>query len=128
MGRTIATCFRIVTWISSILFTCIVATSAIADENSSIGKHTSVQWLLPSRYFAPDTEYELGINITLDEGWHIYWQNPGETGLPPKIQWRLDVGKDWEFSSLQHPAPIILTLGGMKSFVHGGGSYTVATR
>ena len=22
-----------------------------------------------------------------DEGWHTYWKNPGDTGLPTRIQW-----------------------------------------
>ncbi len=33
-----------------------------------------------------------GILFHLDSGWHIYWQNPGDSGEPPKIQWSLPAG------------------------------------
>ena len=27
----------------------------------------------------------LGLQLDLDEGWHIYWRSPGEAGLPPSL-------------------------------------------
>lgn len=33
-----------------------------------------------------------GVNFTLPSGWHIYWQNPGDSGLPPSIEWHLPAG------------------------------------
>ena len=27
----------------------------------------------------------LGLQVDLDEGWHIYWRSPGEAGLPPSL-------------------------------------------
>ncbi|MEL6387628.1 MAG: hypothetical protein AAFR00_09775, partial [Pseudomonadota bacterium] len=29
----------------------------------------------------------LGLNLELDEGWHVYWRNPGDAGLPPVLVW-----------------------------------------
>jgi len=34
----------------------------------------------------------VGLLFRLDEGWHIYWQNPGDAGEPPKVQWQLPPG------------------------------------
>ena len=34
----------------------------------------------------------LGLQVELDDGWHIYWRSPGEAGLPPS----LSVGPDSE--------------------------------
>lgn len=34
----------------------------------------------------------LGLQVALDDGWHIYWRSPGEAGLPPT----LSVGPDSE--------------------------------
>ncbi|MGA8222114.1 MAG: hypothetical protein WB780_10720 [Candidatus Acidiferrales bacterium] len=31
----------------------------------------------------------VGALFQLDPGWHIYWQNPGDSGEPPKFQWKL---------------------------------------
>ncbi|MDE0371687.1 MAG: protein-disulfide reductase DsbD family protein [Rhodospirillales bacterium] len=27
----------------------------------------------------------LGLQVALDDGWHIYWRSPGEAGLPPTL-------------------------------------------
>ncbi len=36
-------------------------------------------------------------------GWHIYWQNPGDSGLPPSVSWKLPAG--WTAGPLQFPFP-----------------------
>ena len=44
-----------------------------------------------------------GIQIDLDPGWHTYWCNPGDSGLPPRIIWQLPQGVQIE--PLQYPSP-----------------------
>ncbi|MGA2902291.1 MAG: protein-disulfide reductase DsbD domain-containing protein [Candidatus Korobacteraceae bacterium] len=34
----------------------------------------------------------VGVLFRLDAGWHIYWQNPGDSGEPPKVQWQFPPG------------------------------------
>ncbi len=29
----------------------------------------------------------LGVDMQIKEGWHIYWRNPGDSGLPTTIRW-----------------------------------------
>jgi thiol:disulfide interchange protein DsbD len=29
-----------------------------------------------------------GVHFTLDPGWHLYWKNPGDTGLATKLAWQ----------------------------------------
>lgn len=36
-------------------------------------------------------------------GWHIYWKNPGDSGLPPSVTWKLPLG--WTAGPLQFPFP-----------------------
>jgi thiol:disulfide interchange protein DsbD len=36
-------------------------------------------------------------------GWHIYWRNPGDSGLPPSVTWKLPPG--WTAGPLQFPFP-----------------------
>ena len=36
-------------------------------------------------------------------GWHIYWKNPGDSGLPPSVTWKLPAG--WTAGPLQFPFP-----------------------
>ena len=33
-----------------------------------------------------------GIEMTMDDGWHTYWRNPGAAGIPTSIKWNLPKG------------------------------------
>ena len=34
----------------------------------------------------------VAVRLTLDEGWHTYWTNPGDAGLPLTVKWTLPDG------------------------------------
>ena len=36
-------------------------------------------------YFQNDGKHYLALGIKNDKGWHTYWKNPGDAGLPTKI-------------------------------------------
>ena len=48
----------------------------------------------------------VGLLFRLDPGWHIYWQNPGDSGEPPKVQWQLPPGMS--AGAIRWPQPIRL--------------------
>lgn len=64
----------------------------------------------------PGSTVLLGLQMTPQLGWHGYWSSAGESGLPPKVQWSAPRGVT--FGPLQHPAPTLLRVMGMTSFVH----------
>lgn len=66
----------------------------------------------------PGGTTRIAITLTPDRGWHAYWLNPGDSGLPPEAQWRLPQGVT--ITKLEHPAPSLLELGGLASYVHEG--------
>ena len=41
---------------------------------------------------APGVPFHVGIRMKIRRGWHIYWKNPGDSGLPPRITWTLPKG------------------------------------
>ena len=45
----------------------------------------------------------VGVEFTPEEDWHIYWRNPGDTGLAPNIQWSST--PSITFSDIQWPIP-----------------------
>jgi DsbC/DsbD-like thiol-disulfide interchange protein len=53
--------------------------------------HAQVE-LIPDINHADDPALSVGILFKLDPGWHIYWQNPGDSGVPPHIDWMLSPG------------------------------------
>ncbi len=68
-----------------------------ADPNTKISLHPAVTAV------APGATFEVGILFNLAEGWHIYWKNPGDAGLPPRIVWKLPPG--FEVGELRFPVP-----------------------
>jgi thiol:disulfide interchange protein/DsbC/DsbD-like thiol-disulfide interchange protein len=45
----------------------------------------------------------VAVRLTLDDGWHTYWTNPGDAGLPLKVSWQLPAGVT--AGPLQFPTP-----------------------
>jgi DsbC/DsbD-like thiol-disulfide interchange protein len=90
------------------LFAC----SALALANGTDGQEAespaSVE--LIAEESAPHTGKPvwLGLLFHLAPGWHIYWQNPGDSGEPPKVRWELPPG--WRAGAIRWPLP--LRLGG----------------
>ncbi|WNG30991.1 thiol:disulfide interchange protein [Cystobacter fuscus] len=35
----------------------------------------------------PGDTFRVGVRFELNPGWHVYWKNPGESGLPSEIVW-----------------------------------------
>lgn len=48
-------------------------------------------------------DFRVGVLFTIPERAHIYWSNPGDTGLPTELRWDLPDGV--ETSGLQWPMP-----------------------
>lgn len=59
-----------------------------------------------------------GILFHLDPGWHIYWQNAGDSGTPPKIDWQLPAG--YHAGTIQWPAPVRLGHGSVVDYGYQG--------
>ncbi|WP_147044864.1 protein-disulfide reductase DsbD family protein [Methylobacterium gnaphalii] len=41
---------------------------------------------------APGSTVTVGIHMAMKPGWHVYWRNPGDSGLPPEMAWELPPG------------------------------------
>ena len=41
---------------------------------------------------APAEVFWVGLQMNMDDGWHTYWINSGDSGLPTKIEWDLPEG------------------------------------
>lgn len=66
----------------------------------------------------PGGKTRLAIRMTPEPGWHGYWINPGDSGLSVEAEWNLPEGV--RAGRLDHPAPSLLELAGLASYVHEG--------
>ncbi|MBC2605846.1 protein-disulfide reductase DsbD family protein [Pelagicoccus albus] len=52
---------------------------------------------------APGQEFQVALRLEMSPHWHVYWINPGDTGLVPEIEWNLPEG--FEMGPLEFPTP-----------------------
>jgi thiol:disulfide interchange protein len=76
--------------------------------------HLHVQFVLPQSTLYPGGPNSAGLYFKLEQGWHVYWLNAGDSGEPPRINWTLPAGIT--ATPLQFPAPKRLPLGPLMDF------------
>lgn len=99
----------------------LIATASLFEVPASArdsGGHVSVTLLSSTDQPRPGQTLLVGFRIIPKAGWHTYWSNPGESGLPPSVKWQAPRGL--QFGTLLHPAPTVLKVSGMTSYVHAG--------
>ena len=57
-------------------------------------------------------------HFTIKPGWHIYWRNPGDSGLPTAIQWDLPPG--FSAGNILWPVPERFVQGGIGNYGYAG--------
>jgi len=70
-------------------------------------EHVKVELVSEEDAIVPHRQLRLGIRFDLEEGWHTYWINPGDSGEPPRIDWTLPAG--FQATSIQWPYPTRLS-------------------
>jgi thiol:disulfide interchange protein DsbD len=63
---------------------------------------------------APGGSVYAGLVFTMDDKWHVYWVNAGDSGNPPTIAWTLPKGVT--AGPILYPAPSRLPLGPLMDF------------
>ncbi len=84
----------------------------------AVNPESRVRLVSPYRVAPRQGEIWLGLHFTLSPGWHVYWKNSGDAGLPPA----LDLAATPEISSaeLRWPAPERYELpGGLVAYGYG---------
>ena len=66
----------------------------------------------------PGGGVELAIVMHTRDGWHGYWRNPGDAGLPMQVQWTLPPGVS--VGELRYPVPERLIIAGLMNYVYDG--------
>ncbi len=68
-----------------------------------IERYTNIRIIPEKTFITPDSEIVIATEINLAPHWHVYWQNPGDSGLPVKIKWQLP--NDFQISEISWPTP-----------------------
>jgi len=65
----------------------------------------------------PGRETVVALHIQLKPGWHTYWRNSGDAGLPPQFDWTLPKG--WSAGEIVWPQPGRMPEGGGTLMTYG---------
>ncbi len=69
----------------------LLATAAAAGP-SGASKNVQVELLSEVTWVQPGAPFFLGVRQRMAPGWHTYWTNPGDSGLPTRMRWELPEG------------------------------------
>ena len=77
--------------------------SVSAAAQAVTGPHTQINLTSENASIMPGRPFWVGLHFTLEPKWHIYWINPGDSGEPPVVEWKLPPG--FRAGEIQWPAP-----------------------
>jgi len=67
---------------------------------------------------APGRTLWLDVHLAVAPGWHIYWRNPGDSGLPTTIEWTLPAG--FTAGDIHWPIPERFVVGTIGNYGYTG--------
>ncbi len=101
------------------IFCAFCASLSRAAESEEVITNNATSVLLSEKLsISPGETITLGFHQKLRKGWHVYWQNPGDSGLPLSLEWGLPAGL--EAGEIIYPLPHRLPLGELVNYGHEG--------
>lgn len=89
------------------MFSAVTAPASTRPGN----KYVQAQLLADVSQIAPGKPFTLGVLLKITPQWHVYWKNPGDSGLPTTIRkWTLPDG--FHLGEVRFPIPQLLELPG----------------
>lgn len=94
----------LVAWLALVSTPWLNVSAQQADEpeapTSEIRLHS------PVRAVQPGSRVTLALRLTMDPGWHTYWKNGGDAGLPLNVNWTLPAGVT--AGPVRYPVPSLM--------------------
>jgi thiol:disulfide interchange protein DsbD len=98
------------------LLACGIASLAHAAPVKT--EHVEAELVAERTALVPGKPITLALQLKMAEGWHTYWSNPGDSGLPTTITWKLPDGVG--VGAIQWPAPKALPTGPLVNYGYEG--------
>ena len=82
----------------------ILSLAACAFAQQYQGKElVKIQFVADVSAIQPGQPFHVGIHLKIEPEWHVYWKNPGETGMATKLDLKLPDG--FKADPVQFPTP-----------------------
>lgn len=98
------------------MFLFLLAFPALAAETAwQDNDRVAVRIISATQNVAEDT-LTLGLDVQLKGNWHSYWRSPGQSGLPPQIDWQ--GSQNVQSIDILYPWPERKTILGIENFLY----------
>jgi thiol:disulfide interchange protein DsbD len=91
---------------------------AAAQADPGDGPHAIVTLVSETSGVTAGRPIQLGLRQKIQPGWHTYWINPGDAGLPTTLDWKLPDG--FTADPIVWPAPERIKFGPLVSYGYAG--------
>ncbi len=96
------------------LFGWLITASSLLRAAPEVVGAVTVELIAETTAVVPGERFNLALDFKLEPHWHLYWKNPGASGLPVEIEWQLPAGLS--AGEIQWPAPERIELGGLMNY------------
>lgn len=107
-----------------ILALCVSAFTLLSARAQDASGLVKVELLAEPASIAPGEPFTVGIKLSMKEHWHTYWRNPGDSGEPTEVSWKLPKG--FVAGELEWPTPSLIRVGPVASFGYEGEAILLA--
>jgi len=80
--------------------------------------HATAELVAAQVHARPGERVTLALRLEHEDGWHTYWKNPGDSGMPTRIAWTLPEGV--RAGPMVWPAPERIPVGPLTNYGYGG--------
>jgi len=85
------------------VYAVILSSQSIHADSQFQASNSKISLVTESLTLTENDELLVGIKFELEEGWHTYWENPGDAGEGASVNWSLSNG--FEASEILWPGP-----------------------
>lgn len=106
----------------------LLAAPVVARAQGAFGggpAHIAARLAAESAAPKPGAGTSIAFAMTPEQGWHGYWENPGDAGLGMTVEWTLPRGVT--VGPLRYPVPETLLISGLMNHVYEGPYAVLAT-
>src|ERR1044072_2605629 len=105
------------------MFTLAACAVALMGQNGL--DHSKATLISQVTSFKPGASFWVGVQFKMTPGWHIYWRNPGDSGMEVRVKWNLPKG--WKAQPLRWPAPEAIVDGDIVNYGYNGETILLAS-
>jgi thiol:disulfide interchange protein/DsbC/DsbD-like thiol-disulfide interchange protein len=102
------------------LAAAIVGIAAVAPLYAAPVKtpHVTAELISENAAVVPGQPATMALRLQIENGWHTYWRNPGDSGLPTTLDWKLPPG--FRAGAIEWPSPKALPAGPLVNYGYDG--------